>query len=74
MTANNWVATIAAIAGFLTALLNFLRQRQGDRTMRTTAYYSKSRFDDVLSENRRLREKLVKNHIPVEDRDDAGNS
>jgi hypothetical protein len=74
MTANNWVATIAAIAGFLTALLNFLRQRQGDRTMRTTAYYSKSRFDDVLTENRRLREKLVKNHIPVEDRDDAGNS
>lgn len=74
MTANNWVATIGAVMAFLTALVNYLRQRRSDKVMRTTAYYSKSRFDDVLLENRRLREKLVSNNIPVEDTHDAGNS
>lgn len=73
MTANNWLATIAAIMGFFTAVFNYLRQRRIDRFTRQTAFYTKGRLDDVLAENRRLREKLVANQIPVEDTDDAGN-
>lgn len=69
MTPNNVVATISAVLAFLTALMGYLKQRQINKNMRATAYYTKGRFDDILEENRRLRAEKA----PKEDTDHAGN-
>lgn len=59
MSEQNWLPALSAIAAVLVATLNYFKSRKVDERAHKIEYVVNGRFEDLLVENRRLREMLA---------------
>lgn len=59
MNDTNWVAALGSVAAAIAAFFSYLKTRRVDEQMHNVAYHVNGRYEDLLTENRRLREVIA---------------